>query len=80
MKKRYIYHYLALVLAIWFAISSYFWVYYINLVVSFPAGILSFYMFNKAKKQHSNLVFEKAIVFFLLTGCLTAFCSLFMFI
>ncbi|CAN5875332.1 hypothetical protein BH11BAC7_BH11BAC7_11840 [soil metagenome] len=45
-----IYFYVALICAIWFLLTSWFWVYYANVFISFPFGLLSLILWYKGKK------------------------------
>ncbi|MDQ3109575.1 MAG: hypothetical protein M3R17_06735 [Bacteroidota bacterium] len=45
-----IYFTFALIFAIWFILTSWFWVYYANLFISFPFGLASLILWYKGKK------------------------------
>jgi hypothetical protein len=42
---------IALLSAIWFALTSWIWVYYFNLFISFPFGIAGFFIWKKWHKS-----------------------------
>jgi hypothetical protein len=46
MKRNRIYFYLSLFFAIWFLVSSPAWTYMMNVVISFPFGIISFILWR----------------------------------
>jgi hypothetical protein len=45
-----IYFYVALICAIWFVLTSWFWVYYANVFISFPVGLISLVTWYKGRK------------------------------
>jgi hypothetical protein len=48
MSRKNIYFYLSLAFAIWFLITSPLWTYAMNVVISFPFGIISFLLWKKS--------------------------------
>jgi len=78
-KKATVLYYLTLISAIWFAISSMFWVYYLNLVFSFPVGIISFILWEKNNQTFKNTWKNKVVALFLALGVILAIVSFFVF-
>ena len=54
VKKNDILFFIAIVAAIWFAISSAFWVYLFNVFLSFPFGLLSFLIWLYIRKDEKT--------------------------
>jgi len=52
--KLNIYFYTSVILAIWFALTSWVWVYYANLMYSLPFGLLSILFLYLGKKGDTN--------------------------
>jgi ABC-type methionine transport system permease subunit len=68
MKKKNAYFILSLITAIWFALTSAICVYYFNLIVSFPFGILSLILWKKGRKIDDSQNRYKAIPIILSIG------------
>jgi hypothetical protein len=45
-----IYFYIAMICAVWFVLTSWCWVYYANVFLSFPVGIIGLVVMYKGKK------------------------------
>lgn len=52
--KANFYFFASLICAIWFAVTSYFWVYYSNLIISYPFAVLSLLCWHYGKKIDPN--------------------------
>ncbi len=52
--KSNLYFYSSLVCAIWFALTVSLWVYFANLFISLPVGIISLYTMHKGKQIDEN--------------------------
>jgi hypothetical protein len=52
MKKNNLLFYVAVVLAIWFALTSWAWTYLICLFISYPFGLISFIMWLSLRKTN----------------------------
>lgn len=60
----------AIVLAVWFALTSWFWVYLANLFFSFPVGIISLILWLAIKKDEKKR--NKVIPIILIIGCVSS--------
>jgi hypothetical protein len=58
-KRRPYYSTFALILGVWFAITSWIWVYYVNIVIAFPAAIVGLLLWNKGRKAGENRSLNK---------------------
>lgn len=77
MKKSLIYYTLTLVFALWFMLTSFIWVYYINLFLSFPFGIISFLLWLKIQKKVTKTK-RLLILYMLIIGVFLTIASLIM--
>ncbi|HVD96590.1 MAG TPA: hypothetical protein VNB90_00205 [Cytophagaceae bacterium] len=75
-KKTGYYFYASLLFALWFALTSAFWTYFINLFISFPFGILSFYLARKGASVDTNANRYKIIRILLIAGVAVSLISL----
>ena len=66
----------AILLSVWFAITSGLWVYYMNLVISFPIGILAFLLWKYSKKKYGSTLLNKIAGIILLIGMTISLISL----
>jgi hypothetical protein len=64
----------SLVCAFWFLITSWIWVYYFNLILSFPVGLLAFYLWNRSEKR----TIDRITVSFLAAGSLISLVTLYL--
>lgn len=63
---------IALICVIWFMLTSWFWTFGINVIISFPFGIISYFLWRRGKKQGEWVTGYKAISIMLLLGVLSA--------
>jgi len=77
MKKSLIYYALTFVFALWFMLTSFIWVYYINLFLSLPFGVISFLLWLKLQKKVTKTK-RLLILYMLITGVILAIASLIM--
>ncbi len=70
-------YYLSLLFAIWFMLTSFFWAYWLNVFISFPFAILSWYLLRRSKGAKPEGY--KAVVIVLIVGGLSAVISLLLF-
>lgn len=75
MKKGAVIFYLTFIFALWFMLTSSFWIYYINLFISFPFGLISFLLWLKFRKYYTNIK-RTSILSMLIIGVLIAVKSL----
>lgn len=68
MSKSDIVFIIALLLALWFALTSWIWVYYICLFIGYPAGIISFLLWFKRRKVDPKTNRYKTILTLLILG------------
>lgn len=74
--KAGLYFYAALLCSIWFLLTSYFWVYYINLVFSFPIGFLGLVFWNIGRKKETPDKRFKIIPILLILGLISSVITL----
>jgi hypothetical protein len=75
-RKTKIYLIISLVCAIWFLLTGSVWVYFANLVISYPVGLLSFVLWNKCRKAPFYHTLQKAVMYLLLAGSVISLISL----
>ncbi len=73
------YFYSALVCAIWFALTAWIWTYFANIFISFPFGILSFYLLKKGKQMDLNKNRYSITISILITGVVVSLIALLFF-
>lgn len=67
-KKAQIWYWIALVFAIWFVLTCAVWTYFANLVISFPAGIISVILWIVGRKYDKELRLGRIVVWLLRFG------------
>ncbi|HMQ69607.1 MAG TPA: hypothetical protein PKA90_11915 [Ignavibacteria bacterium] len=75
-----IYFYTSVILAVWFALTSWGWFYYANLFYSFPFGLLSLLFRYLGKKSDPNKKRYKVPVIILMTGAVSSILALLFFL
>ncbi|MEZ5053420.1 MAG: hypothetical protein R2807_01415 [Chitinophagales bacterium] len=78
-KKATRYFYASLICAIWFALTSFFWSYYANVLMSFPIGLISFYTWKKGKQMEPDALRFKLVWSILFAGVVISLLSLLFF-
>ena len=68
MSKSNVYFYIALVCAIWFMVFSSSWMYWMCLVIAYPAGIVSYILWHIGRKQDERIQRYKIIMIILIVG------------
>ena len=58
----------ALICAIWFALTGYFWAYFANVIISFPFGLIAFLLWRRTWKIDKSNKLNKAVLIVLLIG------------
>ncbi len=66
MKRNDILFYISLICALWFAVTGIFWVYWGALIVAYPVGLVSFFIWRSIR--HENKKRTKFIPAILLVG------------
>ena len=74
--RRPYYSVFALILGVWFALTSWIWVYYVNIIISFPAAMLGIYLWSKGKKIGEHSILNKAALTVHIIGFSIAIISL----
>lgn len=72
LKKANFYFYAALICAVWFSLTSYFWAYYANLFFSLPFAILSLVLRHFGLKVDENPGRYKFVIGVLVLGVLVS--------
>ncbi|HEY3402657.1 MAG TPA: hypothetical protein VGK59_04660 [Ohtaekwangia sp.] len=67
-KKQDIYFFTALLLAVWFLLTAAVWVYMMNLIISYPAGIVSYILLRKVKAIEGQTKRVRLIGVILISG------------
>lgn len=70
LTKGDIYFSLALILACWFTLTGMVWVYWAALIIGYPAGLLSLFLWYKGRKTDDKTNRYKLIPIVLLVGLL----------
>lgn len=69
MKKKIDYYFIfGVICAVWFMLTSWFWVYYLNLIFSLPIGIIGYFLYAKGKKLNPEKENYKYILHILALG------------
>lgn len=76
MKKADIIFFGSLICAVWFLLTSAMWIYFINVFVSFPIGIVAIFLVLAGRKVEGNTKRLKVVFIIVLTGCLVAAATL----
>jgi len=63
---------IALICAIWFMLTSWFWTYGMNVIISFPFGLLSYIFWRRGKKNMDQKTRYKVVGIILLFGVLSS--------
>jgi len=74
--KANLYFFTSLILAIWFALTSYIWTYLANLIISLPFGIISLLLWRKGKEMDSRPKRYKIIAVTLVIGIILSLITL----
>lgn len=75
-----LYNVFALVCAIWLFATGWMWTYYINIVFSFPIGILGYFLWKRGKQKDPQSILNKMALSFLIGGSVTSIIALFLFL
>ncbi|MEZ4691388.1 MAG: hypothetical protein R3A12_15010 [Ignavibacteria bacterium] len=75
-----IFFYTSVVLAVWFALTSWAWFYYANLFYSLPFGLLSLLFWHLGKKNDTNKNRYKVPVIILIIGAVSSMLTLLFFL
>lgn len=78
--KYNIYFFTSVILAVWFALTSWAWFYYVNLFYSLPFGILSLLFWYLGKKGDTNPGRYKVSKVILMIGIISAVLTLLLFL
>lgn len=68
----------ALICALWFLLTSWMWVYYMNIILSFPVGILGYFLWKRGKQKDPDSILNKSALSFLIGGTITSIVALFL--
>jgi len=79
LKGKLTLYYSSLFCAIWFVLTSAFWPYYMNLIISFPIGILSFILHKKAMQNKEFATKYDVVIPLLILGVVVSVVALFLF-
>ena len=60
--------FIAVVLSVWFMSTSWLWVYFVNLIVSFPAGLVAFILWLHLKKNNPTMGALKIVLACMILG------------
>ena len=63
----------AIICGIWFILTSSLWVYFANLVISFPIGLLGMYLWNRGRILNKENIWNKIALGLLVIGFVLAF-------
>lgn len=66
----------ALICALWFLMTGWLWVYFANLVISMPFGLLGFYFWSKARNLDPANKLVKTSLIILILGILVSIATL----
>lgn len=69
------YTWVAMVCAIWFALTSWFWVWLINIFFSYPFGLLALLLWFVGKKYNAGNKLNKKVAILLIAGWLISLVS-----
>jgi hypothetical protein len=63
---------IALLCALWFLLTSWIWIYYVNTVISFPIGLIAFWFWNSGKQERRGDAVRKITSIVLILGALVS--------
>lgn len=70
--KANVYFYSALLCAVWFILTSWFWAYFVNVVFSFPIGLVGLFLWYRGKKQEGGSLRFRIVQYILIAGVVTS--------
>ena len=70
----------ALFFAIWFLLTSWMWTYFVNLMFSFPIGIMGFFLWKKANAANPGTVLNRITLGIYIAGLVASIAALFLFL
>jgi len=59
---------LAMVFAIWFALTSWLWTYLMNIFISYPFGVAALLLFLKERKRDPQNILNNRVLLVLIAG------------
>jgi len=80
MNKSNYYFYSALVCAVWFTLTSFLWTYLANVFISFPFGLIGWFLWYKGKQIEVPNKRYKTIAIILIVGLLVSLFTLLYFL
>lgn len=78
--KANVYFYVSLLCAVWFMLTSWYWLYGMNLLFSFPVGLLSLFLWYQGKKREGATSRFRIVPAILVGGVVTSIAYLFLFV
>lgn len=79
MKDNKWYTYLAMVFAIWFALTSWYWSYLANIFISYPFGLAGLALYYIGRKYSPENRLNKKVLIVLLAGWISSALSILFF-
>ncbi len=79
MKDTKWYTILALILAIWFVLTSWLWVWVLNLFISFPIGLVALILYFVGRRQSPGSRLNKIVLILLIAGFCSSVITIFLF-
>jgi hypothetical protein len=67
-RRNRLYNILAISCAVWFLISGWAWLYFMNLFISFPFAALGLFFWYKARKAGSNNALNRITLILFISG------------
>ena len=74
--KRPYYSAFSIALGIWFCLTSWLWVYYMNIVFSFPAALLGMFLWWKGRNSGEHPTVNKIALYVHITGLVISLTAL----
>ena len=78
-KKELIYNISALICGIWFLLTGWFWLYAINIIISYPFFLIGIFFWKKGKEINKTNILNKFAAILLILGFISSMIALYLF-
>ena len=78
-KKELIYNISSLVCGIWFLLTGWFWLYAINIIISYPFFLIGIFFWKKGKEINKTNILNKFAAILLILGFISSMIALYLF-
>lgn len=71
-----LYYLFAIICGTWFLVTSWFWLYYANLIISYPVGLIGLFLWSRGKKLNPGSRANPIALWLLIAGLATSLIAL----